>query len=104
MKNNGGSTTPISKMPTFGFNPANYVAGNPVLSQAANLADDGTLNVSISLPANVGSHKGEIYTVNNSQEAEYNEKRERFGRFLDSIPGNIYLDQQKQKKLEEYNG
>lgn len=104
MKNNGTAGAPSAVMPSFGFNPANYVAGNPVLSQAANLADDGTLNVSISLPANVGSHKGEIYTVNNSQEAEYNEKRERFGRFLDSIPGNIYLDQQKQKKLEDYDG
>ena len=104
MKNNGTSGVPAAMMPTFGFNPANYVAGNPVLSKATTLADDGTLNVSISLPANVGSHKGEVYTVNNSQEAQYNEKRERFGRFLDSIPGNIYLDQQKQQKLEGYNG
>ena len=102
--NGGAMPTGTAMMPTFGFNPASYVAGNPVLSQAANLADDGTLNVSISLPANVGSHKGEVYTVTNSQEAEYNEKRERFGRFLDSIPGNIYLDQQKQQKMEEYNG
>lgn len=98
-----------SGMPVFnGFNPSGmantYVSGNPILNKAASVSEDGTLNVSISLPANVGSHKGEIYTVNNSQEAEYEEKRERFGRFLDSIPGNIYLDQQKQKKLEDYHG
>ena len=99
-----GVSAPQQYMPTFGFNPASYVANNPILSKATTLADDGTLNVSISLPANVGSHKGEVYTVNNSQEAEYNEKRERFGRFLDSIPGNIYLDQQKAKKMEEYSG
>lgn len=80
----------------------NYINNNPVLSQTANLADDGTLNVSLSLPCNVGNHKGETYSVHNSQEAEYEEKRQRFGRFLDSISGSIYLDQQKQKKLEEY--
>lgn len=83
---------------------AAYVAQSPILSQSAQLADDGTLNVSINLPCNVGSRKGENYTVYNSQESEYEQKRERFGRFLDSIPGNIYLDQQKQAKLESYNG
>lgn len=105
-----GNATTLPAYPgmPMNFNPSgmagSYVAGNPVLSKSTTLADDGTLNVSISLPANVGSHKGEVYTVTNSNEAEYEAKRERFGRFLDSIPGNIYLDQQKQKKLEEWSG
>ena len=80
-----------------------FVNQSSVLSQNATLADDGTLNVSLNIPYNVGSRKGEIYSVNNSQEAEYEEKRERFGRFLNSIPGSIYLDNQKQKKLETYS-
>lgn len=80
-----------------------FVNNSPVLSQSAKLADDGTLNISLNIPCNVGSHKGETYTVHNSQEAEYDAKRERFGRFLDSIPGSIYLDSQKQKKMEGYS-
>lgn len=78
------------------------LSSTPVLSQNATLADDGTLNVSLTIPYNVGSHIGETYSVN-AQEKEYAEKRERFGRFLDSIQGSIYLDNQKHKKLEEYN-
>ena len=80
-----------------------YVQANPVLSQAAHLADDGTLNVSLSISQNVGSDKGATYTVHNSQEAEYDEKRERFGAFLSEIKGSIYLDQQKKQKLEGYS-
>lgn len=89
------------------FNPQEarqaFVNASPTLSRSATLSPDGTLNVSINLPCNVGSHAGESYTVVNSQEAEYDEKRERFSRFIDSIPGSIYLDSQKQKKLEGYN-
>ena len=81
----------------------NYVTNNPVLSKVANLADDGTLNVSLNIPCNVGSHKGENYTVHNSQEAEYEQKKERFGRFLASEQGNSYLDQLKEQKLERYS-
>ena len=79
-----------------------FVNSSPVLSQSANIADDGTLNISLNIPCNVGSHAGEVYTVHNQNEAEYQEKRERFGRFLDSIPGNIYLDNQKEKKMSEF--
>lgn len=90
-----------------GFNKLNtmqsFINSSSVLSQSANLADDGTLNISLNIPCNVGSHKGEIYTVHNSNEAEYDSKRERFDRFINSIPGSIYLDQQKQKKVEGYN-
>ena len=75
-----------------------FVNSSSVLSQSASLADDGTLNISLNIPCNVGSHAGEVYTVNQN-EAEYQERRERFGRFLDSIPGNIYLDNQKEKKM-----
>ena len=85
-----------------------FIASSPILSQSAHLADDGTLNVSINLPCNIGSHKGENYTTNgtidNSLEKAYEEKKERFAKFLDSIPSNIYLDQQKQLKLENYDG
>ena len=59
------------------------------------------MNISLNIPCNVGSHAGEVYTVNQN-EAEYQERRERFGRFLDSIPGNIYLDNQKEKKMSEF--
>ena len=93
---------------TASFNYGNglvqsYVDSSPLLSQTATLADDGTLNVSLDLPCNVGSHKGQTYSIHNSQESEYDEKRERFNAFLDSIPGNIYLDNQKNKKIEGYN-
>lgn len=57
----------------------------PTLSKAASLADDGTLNIT----CNFGSHKGEIYSVHNSQEAEYNERKNSFyGAIGRSIYGN----------------
>lgn len=59
----------------------------PTLQQSARLLDDGTLNIT----CNFGSHKGEVYSVKNSQEKQYNENRERFNRFYNSIPGSIYL-------------
>lgn len=58
----------------------------PTLNESATIAEDGTLHIT----CNFGSHAGETYSVHNSQEAEYDEKRERFGRFIDSIPGVIY--------------
>ena len=58
----------------------------PTLSQSVKLADDGTLNVT----CNFGSNMGKTYTVVNSNESNYEEKRERFSRFLSSIPGSIY--------------
>lgn len=58
----------------------------PTLSNAVQLADDGTLNVK----CNFGSNAGKTYSVINSEESDYEEKRERFGRFLNSIPGSIY--------------
>ena len=75
-----------------------YANSLPTL-KGATLSDDGTLT----LPCNFGSHMGQNYSVHNSQESEYDQKRERFGRFLDSIPGNIYLDTQKQTKMEGYS-
>ena len=75
-----------------------YANSLPTL-KGATLSDDGTLT----LPCNFGSHMGQNYSVHNSQESEYDQKRERFGRFLDSIPGNIYLDTQKQNKMEGYS-
>lgn len=101
----------LNNLPGFGMVPnytsnqmqQGYVSSNPILSQVANLADDGTLNVSLNLPCNVGNHKGETYSVHNSQEAEYEQKKERFGRFLAAEPGDSYLDQLKQQKLERYS-
>ena len=58
----------------------------PTLSNSATLADDGTLNVT----CNFGSHKGETYSVVNSQEAHYQEKKQRFNDFLNTIAGSVY--------------
>ena len=83
-------------MPAFSSQSVqqSYVSSNPVLSKVANLADDGTLNVSLNIPCNVGSHKGENYRVHNYREAEYEEKKKRVGRVLDQL---------KQQKLERYS-
>lgn len=64
------------------------VPGNmfPTLQQCSREMEDGT--ISISIPYNVGSHKGEIY---NSQESEYEATRQRFNRFYSSIPGAFSL-------------
>lgn len=75
---------------------------NSSLKDSCTINPDGSLNVSIKLPCNVGSHSGQLYTVNEN-ESSYDEKRQRFGQFLDSIPGNIYLDQKKAEKLGGYN-
>jgi len=64
----------------------------PTLQESARLLDDGTLNIT----CNFGSHKGEVYSVKNSQERQYNENRERFARFYNSIPGSIYLSNPNQ--------
>ena len=57
----------------------------PTLKESVKLGADGTLNVT----CNVGSHAGQTYSVNEN-EAGYDEKRERFGRFMSSISGSIY--------------
>lgn len=59
----------------------------PTLKESAQLLEDGTLKIT----CNFGSHKGEVYSVKNSQEKQYEENRERFARFYNSIPGSIYL-------------
>jgi hypothetical protein len=92
----------------FNFNQANqlkksYLESLPTLSQNATLSEDGTLNVSLKLPCNVGDHKGEEYTVHNANEAEYDEKSERFSRFINSIVGDSYIDKLKEQKIEGYN-
>lgn len=55
------------------------------LSQCATLSEDGTLNIT----CNFGSKAGENYSVHNSQEAGYDEDREKFNAFLNSIPGYV---------------
>jgi len=57
----------------------------PTLSNSVTLAPDGTLNVT----CNVGSHAGQQYSVNDN-EAKYQERKERFDRFLSSVSGSIY--------------
>ena len=59
----------------------------PTLQESAKLLEDGTLKIT----CNFGSHKGEVYSVKNSQERQYDENRERFAQFYNSIPGSIYL-------------
>lgn len=58
----------------------------PTLSQSATLTEDGTLNIT----CNFGSMQGETYSVHNSMEAEYEQDKERFKAFVESIPGAIY--------------
>lgn len=58
----------------------------PTLSQSARLTDDGTLNIT----CNFGSNAGKTYNVN---ENKYEEKRQQFMGFLNSIPGSIYNDE-----------
>lgn len=60
----------------------------PTLNQSAKLCDDGSLTITCPF----GSKAGQQYTVHNSQEAAYDQDRERFQQFLDSIPGAVYLD------------
>lgn len=102
-KEKGISILPNGQVMNIQQQRQQFVNQSPVLSQNATLSADGTLNVSLNIPYNVGSKTGQNYSVSNSQEAEYEEKRERFGRFLDSIPGSIYLDNQKKKKLEGFS-
>ena len=58
----------------------------PTLSQSASLSEDGTLNIT----CNFGSKAGQVYSVHNSQEAGYEEDRNRFQGFLDSIYQSVY--------------
>lgn len=58
----------------------------PTLSQSAKLSEDGTLNIT----CNFGSKAGQVYSVHNSQEAEYEKDRDRFKGFLNSIYQSVY--------------
>ena len=82
---NNGLPTPKQSSINYGQSMMN---GFPTLAQTAKLCDDGTLNIT----CNFGSKAGQVYSVHNSQEAGYQESRERFQQFIDSIPGSIYLD------------
>lgn len=75
--NNSSSTTAYQAINNF-----------PTLKESVHLEDDGTLNIT----CNFGSRAGEVYSVHNSQEAEYEKDRERFQGFLDAIPNSIYLN------------
>ena len=76
---------PFGGYPGYPTNP--NLTPFPTLAQNARLADDGTLHIT----CNFGSHNGEILSVHNSQEQEYEKDRERFNRFLASIPdANTY--------------
>lgn len=92
-KNNGLSLTQAVQQ----YDHANLLCNMPTLSQSAKLCDDGTLNIT----CNFGSMAGQTYSVHNSQEAGYEQNRERFQQFLDSIPGSIYLDGPSASVLED---
>ena len=81
-----------------------FIAGSP-LSQVATLADDGELKINLTLPYNVGSKMGQVYSVNQN-EKEYEERRQRFGQFINSIDTSDKneLNILKQKKFEEFSG
>ena len=70
--------------------------GLPLMSNAAYLDKDGTL----CFRANIGNHKGELYTVKNENEAAYANKRAMFAGFLDSIPRSEDLHDEK---IDQYN-
>lgn len=61
----------------------------PILSQSATLSEDGVLNIS----CNFGASR--LYSVHNSEEAEYEDHKKRFEAFVNSIPGAIYLGDDK---------
>lgn len=84
-KNNG---LPLVKAVVNNESPQTLLNEFPTLSQTAKLCDDGTLNITCPF----GSKAGQVYSVHNSQEAGYEQNRERFQNFLDSIPNSIYLD------------
>lgn len=71
--------------------------GLPLLSDAVYFDNNGQM----CLKANIGNHKGEMYTVFNENEAKYANKRAAFAGFLDSIPKSEELHDQK---IEQYNG
>ena len=64
------------------------LSGFPTLAESAKLTEDGTLNIT----CNFGSRAGQVYSVHNSEEAGYEQDRQRFQQFIDSIPHSIYLD------------
>lgn len=76
-----------------------FLNSTSTLSKSSYLSEDGTLNIVCPF----GSHAGETYSVHNSQESEYDEKRERFATFVNSIQSNELLDKQRQQKIEEYS-
>jgi hypothetical protein len=69
----------------------------PTLRESAKLCDDGTLNIT----CNFGSHKGEIYSVNNAMEEEYERDRDRFVKFYQSIPGSTFLNNPNEIIVED---
>ena len=79
-----------------GITPQSLMSAFPTLNQTATLTDDGTLNIT----CNFGSRAGQTYSVHNSQESRYNMDKERFHKFIDSIPGSIYLNNPNQKAGE----
>lgn len=85
--NNDGTIQAVSNNQFIGYPTNPNMAQFPTLAQNARLADDGTLHIT----CNFGSHTGEVLSVHNSQEQEYEKDRERFNRFLASIPdANMY--------------
>lgn len=100
-----GISLPHSTIPTFDADQArrDFIAQSPVLSKSARLADDGTLDVHIELPCNVGSKTGQNYSVN-SNEAAFEEKRQRFASAINSIEGAFGYSNIIQKKIDNFSG
>ena len=85
---NFGSPIPApGTMNVYTSNPRN---GGKHVATIPSIDNDGNLNVTLSIPCNFGSMKGNTYTVTNANEAAYDKKREEFNRFVDSIPKSIY--------------
>ena len=85
--NVGGSIPAPGMMNIYTKNPRNegsHVTATPSIDS------QGNMNMTLSIPCNIGSQKGTTYTVVNANEAAYDQKREEFNRFVDSIPRSIY--------------
>ena len=69
--------------------------GYDMISEAVHFDEEGNMCLS----ANIGNHKGEMYTVKNENEAKFANQRAKFLAFEDSIPNG---DRYKDEKYNQY--
>ena len=84
----GNSIPDPGTLNIYSKNPRNNT--NSHVNAIPSIDKDGNMNMTLSIPCNFGSQKGSTYTVVNANESAYDQKREEFNRFVDSIPKSIY--------------